>query len=406
MPAATSGLINAIGLAFCIQTVISFLAAVVPVIAVEIAASRQLDVNAIALYLPLVYGVAFTMSFFVPSLLAQWGALPLGVACIACGALGEAALLGPDWRMMLLAPLLVGLAIGGMNPVTAQILSPHSSPRNASAITAIKQTGVPLGAAAAGLIGPILVRSVGWMTAISYIVIATSVIAVALLPVARRSGPRAKVKAAPVRPMKQIRELLALPGMVPVLLAAVTFVVAQFCLRSFFTVYLVHDLGHTLALAGLAFTVSQVAGIVGQLWWAMLAGRVMTHQGVLALIGILMAIASVLTGLAAQSWSPPAVLGVAALFGFTAAGFIPVVLGLVMGSSAVSEAGAMTSAANSLLIGSSLLGPLAFGGVANGFGYSTAFLALAALCLSGALLCVLGHAAEAPDLPMQRSKPG
>src|SRR5262249_11914924 len=159
----------------------------------------------------------------------------------------------------------------------------------------------------------------------------------------------------------------------------IAFVIAQFCLRSFFTVYLARDLGLTLSFAGLAFAVTQVAGIAGQLFWASMCGRVITHNAVLAVIGALMAAASGATGLATAAWDSVLLLGLASLFGFTAAGFIPVVLGAVMGSSTTSQAGALTSALNIFLIGSSLVGPLAFGGIARGFGYPGAFVALAAL---------------------------
>ena len=390
----TPSLPRAIGLAFCIQTVISFVAAVAPVIAIEIAAIRQWDVNAIALYLPLLYAVAFAVSFGIPSLLAKWGPIPLAMACIALAAAGELALLGPDWRMVVLAPLIIGLSVGGMNPVTSQILSPHASPRNAALVTALKQTGVPLGAAAAGLLGPLLVHTIGWKSAIVSIVIATFLIAVSLVPVARRtSGQVECAMPRPVRLLEPIKHLIAIPGMISVIIAATAYVVAQFCLRSFLTIYFARDLGLTLSFAGFAFTVSQVAGVAGQLIWAALCARTMTYHGVLMGIGVLMALASGATACATGTWHPMLLLALAALFGFTAAGFVPVVLGTVMRTSPASQAGVLTSALNIFLIGSSLLGPLAFGGVARSLGYSGAFIALAVVCGAGALSCAVGHMA-------------
>ena len=85
------------------------------------------------------------------------------------------------------------------------------------------------------------------------------------------------------------------------------------------------------------------------------------------------------------------IMAFSCLFGFTAAGFIPVLLGAVLASSPVDQAGALTSALNIFLIGGSLLGPLAFGGVAATFGYSAAFVALAALCTAGALCCAISE---------------
>jgi MFS family permease len=387
----TANLSRAIGLALCIQTGISFLAAVVPVIAVDIAESRQWNANAIALYLPLVYAAAFAVSFAIPGLLARWGSIPLGIVCVGCAAWGELALLAPAWQMALLTPLMIGLAIGGMNPVTSQILSPHASLRNAAAVTALKQTGVPLGAAVAGLLGPLLVTAWGWTSAVICIGIAMSLVAVSLLPIARKAVQTERSIARPVRVLEPVKALLAIPGMRALIVAGIAYVVAQFCLRSFFTLYLVRDLGLTLSLAGLAFTVSQVSGMVGQLFWAALSGRFMTHHAVLATIGILMALASMATAFAAGTWDMALILALSCLFGFTAAGFIPVLLGAVLASSPVDQAGALTSALNIFVIGGSLLGPLAFGGVATAFGYAAAFIALAALCAAGAVCCAMGE---------------
>jgi MFS family permease len=387
----TPNLPRAIGLALCIQTGISFLAAVVPVIAVDIAESRQWNVNAIAVYLPLVYAAAFAVSFVIPGLLARWGSVPLGIVCVGCAAWGELALLAPAWQMVLLTPLMIGLAIGGMNPVTSQILSPHASLRNAAAVTALKQTGVPLGAAVAGLLGPLLVNAWGWRSAVISIGIAMSLVAISLLPIARIAVQTERSIPRPVRVLEPIKALLAIPGMRGLVVAGIAYVVAQFCLRSFFTVYLVRDLGLTLSLAGLAFTVSQISGIVGQLFWAALNGRFMTSHTVLATIGVLMALASIATAFAAGTWDMALILALSCLFGFTAAGFIPVLLGAVLASSPVDQAGTLTSALNIFVIGGSLLGPLAFGGVATTFGYSAAFITLAALCTAGALCCAMGE---------------
>jgi MFS family permease len=104
-----------------------------------------------------------------------------------------------------------------------------------------------------------------------------------------------------------------------------------------------------------------------------------------------MALASIATAFAAGTWDMTLILALSCLFGFTAAGFIPVLLGAVLASSPVDQAGTLTSALNIFVIGGSLLGPLAFGGVATTFGYSAAFIALAALCTAGALCCAMGE---------------
>jgi MFS family permease len=69
---------------------------------------------------------------------------------------------------------------------------------------------------------------------------------------------------------------------------------------------------------------------------------------------------------------------VSILYGLTAAGFVPVVLGEVARRAAPGDAGALTGGANLFLLGGVVAGPLAFGMVATSLGYPAAFVFIAA----------------------------
>jgi MFS family permease len=170
--------------------------------------------------------------------------------------------------------------------------------------------------------------------------------------------------------------------MLRLLTAATTFTGAQLCLRSFFTVYLVQKGGMDFATAGLAFSLSQAAGIVGQVSWAVLSDRLLSSHVVMAIVGGVIATAALLTALITPDWPVTAVLVVAILFGGSAAGFVPVVLAEVARRSPAGQVGALTSGASLFLFSGVLLGPLVFGFVLSVAGYAAAFVTLAGFALA------------------------
>jgi MFS family permease len=149
---------------------------------------------------------------------------------------------------------------------------------------------------------------------------------------------------------------------------------------------LVKDLGLDLATAGLIFSASQAAGIGGQIGWAAISDRLLGAHAVMAMIGVIMTASAVLSATFSPAWPTAALVAVAVLYGVSAAGFIPVMLGEVTRAAPPGQAGVLTSGSGAFLTAGLLLGPLIFGGVASTLGYPGAFLTLAACTLTGAII--------------------
>jgi len=374
----------AVGLALVVQTMISLLAASIPVLAPEIAADRGWSVDLIAFYGPILYLAAFFFSFQVPNLLARIGGMGLGLFCIALSVAGLVCLLPMSIMIAAAAPLAIGAANAGMNPASSQVLGPRTTTQTAGLIMAIKQTGVPLGGVLAGILVPVFVLHSGWRGTVLWSALAGVAIILALVPTVGWLNGSVNVGAKAFRPLGPAKHVLALNGMRSFIIAAMTFAAMQQCLRSFFTVYLVNSLGLSLDVAGLAFGMSQAAGIAGQVIWAVAADRVMRPHAVMTIIGVLMTAAALLAASFTPSWPLSAIIAVSMLLGVTAAGFIPVVLGEVARRSPPAQIGALTAGANVFLIASMLAAPLVFGAIASTLSYGAAFAVFAALALAGA----------------------
>jgi MFS family permease len=196
-----------------------------------------------------------------------------------------------------------------------------------------------------------------------------------------------------------------MPGMPTLLLASLTFNGMQLCLRSFFVVYLVAYQRLGLVTAGVAFSISQAAGMIGQVGWAALADRLLPVHAVMAIIGMLMSAAALATAAMTPHWPLPAIFGVAAVYGLSAAGYLPVLLGEVAKRSPPGRVGALTSGAQLFPLSGSILGPLAFGGMAAVMDMPAAFVLAGASTLAGAALLAVRHRLSAAwAVPAPRTK--
>ena len=378
----------AVALSLTVQTTISLFSACIPVLAPNIAADRGWNVTLIALYPTIVFSVAFLISFKVPNLLKRMGGMGLSLACLALCAVGLLCLLSPSIALTAAAPVAIGCALASMNPASSQVLGSRTTSRTAGFIMSIKQTGVPLGGVLAGALVPWLVfHSSGWRDVVLELGAAGLIMALALLPSVRWLDRGASsASSAAYQALGPVKHLLAIPGMLPLLLASFAFTGMQLCLRTFFIVYLVNDQRLNLASAGLAFSASQAAGIVGQIGWAAMSDRLLTAHSVMAIVGILMTAAAVLTATVTPGWPIYGIVAIAVIYGGSAGAFVPVVLGEVARQSPPGLTGTLTSGVQLFIMGGALVGPLAFGAIASGFGFSEAFMATAACTLAAAII--------------------
>ena len=203
-----------------------------------------------------------------------------------------------------------------MNPASSQILGPRTTAKTAALVMSIKQTGVPLGGVAAGALVPALAAHSGWRTATVELAAIGPALVIVLLPSVRwLDGAVAVTKPAGFRPLDPVRHLLAIPGMPTLLFASLTFNGMQSCLRSFFVVYLVTDQRLSLVTAGVLSSVSQAAGMIGQVGWAAVSDRLLPVRAVMAIIGMLMTAAALCSAVMVTNWPFGAIMVVAAVYG-------------------------------------------------------------------------------------------
>jgi MFS family permease len=362
---------------------------VLPVLAPFATRDLGLDAHLIGWQVALLYCFASAGAGLSGGLLARWGParltqVGLGAVGLGCGLIALGGLPG-----VVAGTALIGLGYGQTNPAAAQVLARLTTPARRNMVFAVKQTGVPLGAAAAGLALPSLALLLGWRGA-ALVVAAALLAAAAALQGLRPHWDAERDPTAPLRAGSGSawRELRASPGLQALAAIGALYAAIQLALGAYAVTMLVEEFGWGPVASGAAAALVQGMGAVARLAWAWLADRWRAGLSVLAVIGVGSAAAAVLLPLAV-GWPVPAVLALIAVLGFCAAGWNGVLIAEAARIAPPGRAGAATGGVLALTFAGVVTGPSAFAlVVALAGGYSTAFAVLAVMPLVGAAIAI------------------
>ncbi|MBY6263652.1 MFS transporter [Azospirillum sp. 412522] len=231
------------------------------------------------------------------------------------------ATLGSGAAALLAAGIAIGLACGPETPASATILGRLVREADRPMVFSVRQTGNQIGAMAGSLVLPVLAAVTDPRA--GYVAIAA--LALACVPVFERLRPAydplTRSAAAGFglgAAMRLLRDDAALRRMA---LAAFPYSASQLTLNGFFVVFAVTELGLGHVPAGLALAAGQAGGLAGRLGWGVVASRWMAPRRLVALLGLGMAAASVLLGLAGAALPFPLLAVTTFLFGLTASGW-------------------------------------------------------------------------------------
>jgi MFS family permease len=205
-------------------------------------------------------------------------------------AVGLAMLLGASGIPLLTITMgiLTGLALGPAGPASTYLLTRVAPPEKLNLLASIQQTGPPIGIALGGVLFPPLILALGWQPALMLLSVAGVLLALYLHPlralVDRRPAGGTGGTFGAQAFLQPIRLALAVPRLRELALAAPLFGFVHSGQVVFLVVYLNIELGRSLVLAGLALTASQVAAVIGRVFWGWLADRHRDPFWVLSLV--------------------------------------------------------------------------------------------------------------------------
>lgn len=309
---------NAPALALAVTLVVQTLAAgaltcpsvLAPVVAGELGVGAQ----HVGWLISLAYLTAMVAGLGAGSLSQRWGPVRISQAALLAAATGATLLALGHPAALLAGAMVLGVAYGLPNPTAAEILSRHAPVHRRGLFFAIKQTGVPLGVAAAGAALPLLLHALTWSGALLAVAAAIGIAALAIGPsragleasatgpasAAGPAAPRAPGIAALVRDkvVAPLREVLDDPRTRRLAIASLMFALTQVSFLTFLVSLLKVEHGFSLALAASLLSASQAASVLGRIGWGHAADRWFDPTRLLGALGVAMGAAVLLLALA------------------------------------------------------------------------------------------------------------
>ncbi len=379
------------------QTLVTMSAVVPSAISPALAHSLGVRTGLIGYQIAIVYGAAMATSSVGGLWVRRWGACRISQVALALCAGG--ALLATISSVFALAAgsVLIGLGYGLTNPSSSHLLGKLVSSGNRNLIFSIKQTGVPLGGIAAGLIAPPAAVFLGEPWPFALTAGALVILIVMLQPLrAAWDGDRDPAVSIMLSPFGDVRSVWRAPPLRWLSVAALCFAAMQLCLTSFAVALLVEDLGFGLIMAGAVLSAVQAAGFVGRIAWGWFADRL--GNGLLVLMGVacVTTAGAFATSALSAGVDSRAVYAILIGFGFAEIGWNGVFLAEVARGSPPLPTGSATGAALVFTFAGVLAGPPAFTLLHGVIGSFTATFALmAALPAAGFFLLLMARQAAA-----------
>jgi len=279
-----------------IQVMVSISVLSLSVMMPAVARDLAIDPKLVGIFTAIIYAVAAVMALAAAGPIVRLGAVRVCQAALLFAAIGLALNSMALVAATVVAVAFIGAAQGPINPASAHVLAQRVPREWFGMVFSIKQTGVPIGFALAGLIFPFLLGWVGWRDA-SLIAAGAAVLAALLIEPLRAS---LDVIATTARPqtgiLRSIRFVLGHAQLRVLGWSAFVYVIAQHTFTFYLVTYLYEHCGLSIARAGFVLSASQIIGTGVRLLSGGLSDRV-PRMKLLGWTGVLMTVGCVATGL-------------------------------------------------------------------------------------------------------------
>jgi len=372
-----------------IQALVAMALLTLPVVAPLVAQSLGVPVSWVGVYVAVVYAAAMVASLLSGAAVRRFGAIRLSQIGLGSCALGLMLSAVPWLPAVAMGGALIGLGYGPITPASSHLLVRTTPSHRMSLVFSLKQTGVPLGGALAGLIVPGLSTWLGWQAAFLLVAAVTVLCLVLVQPLCRtldadRDPDHALSLGSGV--LAPLRLVLGQRTLRVLALVSFLFSICQLSLVTYLVTWLNQDLALSLVTAGVMLGLAQAGGVVGRMTWGYVADRFLGAPRMLALLGALIVCASITIALLGPGTPVWAIMLPVIVLGASAIGWNGVYLAEVARQAPPGATGLATGGALTFTFLGVVVGPPAFGWLAGPLGsWSLAYATLAVpgvLCLA------------------------
>lgn len=379
---------TALGVTLTLQSIAAALFMAAAVLAPALPPELGLDEAGIGLFGSVTFIGAMFGSPLAALFIGRSGAVRLTQAGVVLMAAGFAALLLQNPWIALGGALAIGIGYGPNAPGGSHLLARHTPPGRRGLYFSIKQSGVPIGGALAGLSLPLVEATLGWQAAVLAVLLASALCIAAVQPWRNRLDPERLETTAPL--VIRFGDIVPLEGMKahPLLpfisFTAFAYGAGQMIMFTYTVIFLTSQAGYSLVEAGAVYAVMQVSSVAMRILAGWINDRWRRPRPLLAAFGLVTAVGvTLLAGIDAETPSA-AVIAIAALCGAAAAGWNGVYLAEVARIVPQDRIAAATGATVFCTYFGLVVGPAAFGAALAAGGYGLAYGGLAAVSVIGA----------------------
>lgn len=291
--------------------------------------------------------------------------LQIGLACVAIGLL---VLSQPLGVLGLVGALAIGFGVAPNTPAGSLILNRTAPPRHRSLIFSVKQAGVPLGGALAGLVVAPLALAHGMPAAFGTVITVVLITMLAAQVFRRRldgeRGPAypgwARALLSVVVLVRSVGSLRSHPSLPLLTALGASFSLLQACLSAFVATYVVTQHGASLADAGRLVAAMLFASMVGRIVLGWVSDRIAGHALLMLTVQAVVSALAVFLLVTMAGHGTWVLYGCVAVAGFTAFGWNGVHMAELARVAPPRLVGAVTSAASLFGFLGSVCGPLFF----------------------------------------------
>ena len=383
-----------------IQVMISISVLSLSVMMPAVARDLAIDPKLVGLFTAIIYGVAAVTALAAAEPIVRLGAVRICQAALLMAAIGLALNAAAMVAATVLAVIFIGAAQGPINPASAHVLAQRVPREWFGTVFSLKQTGVPIGFALAGLIFPLLLTLFGWRAA-SLIAAGTAVAAAIIVEFLRPSLDAVVSAGRPSAGIwRSVRFVFAHRELRILGLSALIYVVAQHTFTFYLVTYLYEHCGLSIARAGFLLSLSQIFGTAVRLVSGGMGDRI-PRMRLLGWTGVGMTLGCIAIGLL-EADTPFWLMALAVV------GYGSVVISWNGTSQAEfahlsppGETAAVAAVQTALAFSGAVIGPPIFAAIATLASYRMAFFAVSACVLVTAIWQIVAarRVQPAPIMP-------
>lgn len=381
-------LIVALTLATLAQTLISMAVYAPAVLAPAAQAEIGVTATSIGVFTALVFMAAAYAAPLGGARVMRSGPVRVSQHCLLWAAAGIVLFVSAVPLVIACGALAIGLGYGPVTPASSAMLSRHAPDRLRNVIMSIRQSGVTLGGALAGILLPVLSIGYGWRTAALVVTVLCVLCAVLLQAVRERyDDERTNVRqAGHGSHLFLLRMVFKQTELRQGAFTSFTYAGAQMCFGSFLVVFLTERAGMSLVDAGAAYSAAMLSGIVGRMVWGALADYFDSARLVLGMLGLTMTLCAFVITLVSPPWPYAAVISLCAVCGASAFGWNGVYIAEVARITSGSNVALATGAVITFTFLGIVVMPVAFWLTVLLTGsYTPAFVLIGVLTLAGSV---------------------